>query len=139
MTPVKSWHVPGTFRITITKIALISSLLSIHSAGQKVSRLIGQKIASNWYVFDGGKYDLVFAPVGLTYAMLVIGKGIAGEDQVMKTMDIFSTARKNIEQVISETTQGTPATQEPLTTPLEVVEQRHEGIGAVVQGCQKET
>ncbi len=57
------------------EISLLSSLLSIHSAGQKVSHLIGQKVASNWYVFDGGQYDLIFAPVGMTHAMLVIGKG----------------------------------------------------------------
>jgi CheY-like chemotaxis protein len=119
------------------EVALISSLLSIHSAGQKVSRLIGQKIASNWYVFDGGKYDLVFAPVGLTHAMLVIGKGVAGEDQVLKTVNIFSAARKNIEQVFGETAQGTPATQEPPTTPLEVVEQSTKEMEPLFKDAKK--
>ncbi len=65
------------------EIALVSSLLSIYSAGQKVSQLLGQKMASNWSVFDGGKYDMVFAPVGLTHAMLVIGERIAGIDRVL--------------------------------------------------------
>ena len=119
------------------EVALISSLLSIHGAGQKVSRLIGQKIASNWHVFDGGKYDLVFAPVGLTHAMLVIGKGIAGEEQVLKTVDLFSAARKNIEQVIGETAQGTLATQEPLTTPLEVIEQSMKELAPLFEYAKK--
>ena len=66
------------------EISLLSSLLSIHSAGQKVTRLIGQKIGSNWYVFDGDQYDLIFAPVGMTHAMLVIGEGLADEDQVLE-------------------------------------------------------
>ena len=105
------------------EIPLISSLLSIHSAGQKVSRLIGQKTASNWSVFDGGKYDLIFAPVGLTHAMLVIGEGIAGEDHVLNSIDIFSEARKNIERGIRETNRGNSAVEEPPTTPLQVVEQ----------------
>ena len=75
------------------EVSLLSSLLSIHSAGQKVARLIGQKAASNWHVFDGGQYDLIFAPVGMTHAMLVIGKGLADEERVLKTVDIFSAAR----------------------------------------------
>jgi hypothetical protein len=105
------------------EISLLSSLLSIHSAGQKVSRLIGQKVASNWYVFDGGKYDLIFAPVGMTHAMLVIGKKLAQEDRVLKTIDIFSAARKIIESTLGEVVSGTTATQEPHTPPMEVVEQ----------------
>jgi CheY-like chemotaxis protein len=119
------------------EVTLISSLLSIHSAGQKVSRLIGQKIASNWYFFNGGKYDLVLAPVGLTHAMLVIGKGIAGEDQVLKTVDVFSAARKNIEQIIGETAQGTPAIQEPPTSPLEEVEQSAKEMEPLFKDAKK--
>jgi hypothetical protein len=105
------------------EVALISSMLSILSAGQKVSRLLGQKNGSNWYLSEGGKHDLVFAPVGLTYAMLVIGQGIAGEDQVFKTVDIFSAERKNIEKVIGEIAPSASATQEPSPTSSEVVEQ----------------
>ena len=119
------------------EVALVSSLLSIHSAGQKVSRLIGQKIASNWYVFNSGKYDLVFAPVGLTHAMLIIGKGVAGQDQVLKTVNSFSAVRKNIEQVIGETFQGTPAIQEPPTTPLEVVEQSTKEMEPLFKDAKK--
>jgi CheY-like chemotaxis protein len=105
------------------EVTLISSLLSIHTTGQKVSRLIGQKNASNWYVFDGGEYDLVLAPVGLAHTILVIGKGIAGEEKLLKTLDIFSAARKNIEQGIGEIVQGPSTPQEPPATPLEVVDQ----------------
>jgi CheY-like chemotaxis protein len=107
-------------------VALVSSLLSIYNAGQEVSQLLGQKTTSNWSVFDGGKYDLVFAPVGLTHAMLVIGEGIAGEDKVLNTIDVFSFARRNIEQGITETTQDHSAIQEPPTTPVERVEQTME-------------
>jgi CheY-like chemotaxis protein len=105
------------------EIALISSLLSIQSAGQKVSRLIGQKTPSNWHVFDGGKYDLVFAPVGSTHAMLVIGKGIAGEDRVLRTVESFSAVRENIENLLYENPQAAPVTQEPQVTPPETAEQ----------------
>jgi CheY-like chemotaxis protein len=76
---------------------LISYLLSIHSTGKQISRLIGQKTLSNWFILDGGKFDLVFAPVGMTNAMLVIGKGIAGKDQIIRTIDQFSNTQNNIE------------------------------------------
>ena len=112
----------GDLPDTNDEISLLSSLLSIHSAGQKISHLIGQKVPSNWYIFDGGKYDLISAPVGTTHAMLVIGQNLAKEDRVLKTVDIFSAARKIIESTLGETVSGTPATQEPPTAPMEVAE-----------------
>jgi DNA-binding response OmpR family regulator len=104
------------------EVSLLSVLLSIHSAGQKVSRLIGQKNASNWYVFGGAEYDLVFAPVGSSYAMLVIGKELADEERILNTIDVLSAARKTIEQTLGDITSDTPASQEAPTTPLEAVE-----------------
>jgi CheY-like chemotaxis protein/prefoldin subunit 5 len=105
------------------EVALISSLLSIHGAGQNVSRLIGQKNASKRYIFNGDKVDLVFEPVGSTHAILVIGKGIAAEQQLPKSIEILSAVCLKIEQAIGETPRGASAIQEPLTTPLEAVEQ----------------
>ena len=119
------------------EVALITYLLSMHSAGRKVARLIGQNTTSNWTVFDGGKYDLVFAPVGLTHAMLVIGKGIAGEGQVIKTITIFLAMRKNIEQVISQITLAPVVIQEPLTTPLELVEQGMKELEPLFKDAKK--
>lgn len=104
------------------EVSLLSSLLSIYSAGQKVARLIGQAAASNWYVFNGVQYDLIFAPVGKAHAMLVIGKGLADEEQVLKTFDIFSAARTQIEMALGEIPPGIPATRETPTTPLETPE-----------------
>jgi CheY-like chemotaxis protein len=106
-----------------TDDALVSSLLSIYSAGQNVSKLLGQKTVSSWSVFNGGKYDLVFAPVGLTHAMLVIGEGIAGTDKVLDSIGIFSAARKNIERGLRKTNPDQPVVMKPPTTPLHMVEQ----------------
>lgn len=103
--------------------SLVSSLLSIHSAGQKVSRLIRQKIPSNWYIFDDGDYELVFAPVGLTHAMLIAGRGIADGDHLLKTVEIFTSTRFDIERVIGETIKGISAAREPHTVPLDLDEQ----------------
>jgi CheY-like chemotaxis protein len=122
---------------TDDEIALISSLLSIHSAGQKVSRLIGQKTPSNWHVFDGGKYDLVFAPVGLMHAMLVIGKGIAGEDRVLGTVETFSAVRRKIEDLLIEVPEAPPVPQELKTAPLETAEQGEKELGPLFKDVKK--
>jgi len=110
-----------------SETALISSLLAINSAGQKVSRLLGQKAISNWTVFDGGKYDLIFAPVGSEHSMLMLGEKIADENRIMEAVRIFASTRALIETAIGKMTgplheKDVEAYQEPLTTPLEVVE-----------------
>jgi hypothetical protein len=108
------------------EVALVASLVSIYSAGQNVSLQLGQKTSSNWSVFNGGTYDLVFAPVGLTHAMLVIGEGIAGMERVLNSIEFFSEARRNIERGILEMNQVISAVEEPPTTPLPVIEQTME-------------
>jgi DNA-binding response OmpR family regulator len=107
------------------EISLLSSLLSTYSAGQKISRLLGQQSFSNWCLFDGGEYDLIFAPVGESHALLSIGRSLAGEERIRKSMDLLSSARLAIEASLGE--KGSPVTarrthQEPVITPLEAVE-----------------
>jgi DNA-binding response OmpR family regulator len=104
------------------EISLLSALLSIHSAGQKVSRLVGQQVPANWYLFNGGEYDLVFAPVGSNHAMLIIGKELADEEHTAKTIQVLSASRKVIEPALGWIPSGTPAAKEPPTTPLETAE-----------------
>jgi CheY-like chemotaxis protein len=99
------------------KVSMLSSLLSIFSAGQNVSRLLGQKIPANWYIFDGTPFDLVFAPVGMKHSMLVIGKGLAEKEQVLKTFDKFSIASRKIEKILGESSSDAPAAAMPPASP----------------------
>ena len=85
------------------EVALVSSLLAIYSAGQKVSRLAGQKRASSWHIFEGGDYDVIFAPVGLTHAMLVVGKKLAAEERAFKTIKAFSAVREPVKKGLGDT------------------------------------
>jgi len=84
------------------EVSLLSSLLSIYSASQKISYHLGQKAASSWHVFDNGKYDLLFAPVGKRHAMLVMGKKLADESRLRKAMAVFSASRDYIEKELGE-------------------------------------
>jgi CheY-like chemotaxis protein len=115
----------GNFPDNQVETALISSLLSIYSGGQKASRIIGQKTPSNWFMINGDKHDLVFSPVGSNHAMLVIGKGIANEEKILNTVDCFTKSRKKIEQAI-----GTPLPEKSLASesPAVVSEAAEPGI-----------
>ena len=119
------------------EISLLSSLLSIYSAGQKVSRLIGQKAASNWYVFDGDTYDLIFVPVGLAHAMLVLGADLAREDRVLKTVDTFTAARKVIEPLLGELPSSVPAYVEPPTVVAEAPEENAGELEPLLKDAKK--
>ena len=102
---------------------LVSALIPIYSAGNKVARIIGQKAPSNWHVFEGGQYDLVFVPVGSAHAMLIIGKGLADKAQLLKTVDIFLLVRKNIEQLLGESVSEISSSEESLIPPGDKTEQ----------------
>jgi len=119
------------------EISFLSSLLSIYSAGQKVSRLLGQKDATNWYVFDGQEYDLIFAPVGKAHAMLVLGEKIADADRALKTVSIFSATRKVIEPLLGEVPSSVPAYVEPPTVPTEVIEESAKELEPLFKEAKK--
>ena len=101
-----------------TEVSLTASLMAIFSAGQKVSHLMGQKTPSNWHIFKGGEYDLVFAPVGTTNAMLAVGHGLAAQEQVLETSRIFSDFRQKIEQSLDAMDVPLVPYIKPHTAPL---------------------
>lgn len=108
--------------------ALLSALLAMHSAGLKVSRWLAQPSPSSWLVFEGGVYDLVFAPVDETHAMFLLGEDLVTEQAVLDIIRIFSDYRRLVAEALLKVSRptslgGQPAYQEPVTTPLEVVEQ----------------
>jgi len=119
------------------EVSLLSSLLSIYSAGQKVPRLLGQTNASGWYVFNSDKHDLIFAPVGQMHAMLVIGKGLADQERVLKTIEIFSAARETIRKNLPEKIGPPEAAQEPVTTPAETVEKSIRELEPLLKEAKK--
>jgi len=83
-----------------TEVSLTASLMAVFSAGQKVSHLIGQKVPSNWHLFNGGEYDLLFTPIGTTHAMLVAGMGLTEKARALNAFQVFSTFRQKIEEAL---------------------------------------
>ncbi len=127
----------GAFPNDIDENTLIPPLLTIHSAGQKVGRLVGQLQLSNWHVFDGGQFELIFAPVGISHGMVILGKGLAAEEQILKTVEIFSQYRKNIEQVLGGSILKPNGEPEPITPPGEKTEPVDRELDPLLKGAKK--
>ncbi len=119
------------------EISLLSSLLSVNSAGQKIAHLIGQQVASNWHIFAGKHYDMIFAPVGMSHAMLVIGGGLADEKKVLKAVAVFSAASKSIEKATSRTSPGIPAGPGIPVMPVEAVEPGNREMASLFKESKK--
>jgi DNA-binding response OmpR family regulator len=100
------------------EVSLTASFMAIFSAGQKVSHLMGQKTPSNWHIFKGGEYDMFFAPVGTTNAMLAVGHGLAAQERVLETSRIFSDFRQKIEQSLEAMDVPLVPYIKPHTAPL---------------------
>ena len=133
----------GELPNTNLEISLISSLLLMYSAGQKISRLLGQEINSNWCVFDGGENDLIFTPVAKGQAMLVIGKKMFDEKKVISAVSTYSKARDLIQAALSGMTGNLGAkmsslkTDEPVAIPLETDEMNPPDLDPLLKGLKK--
>lgn len=79
------------------EVSLVASLMAIYNAGQKVTQVIGQEENSSWHIFHGGKFDLIFAPLDSTHAILLVGNELAGEHVFLKNIRHFKDARQQIE------------------------------------------
>lgn len=84
------------------EVSLVEALMDIFGAGQKVTQVIRQGSYSSWHYFHGENYDLIFAPLDSTRAILVVGNELAGEDVFQKNMRIISDARQAIEVSLME-------------------------------------
>ncbi len=54
---------------------LIPSLMAAFSTGQKISQFLRKSSPQNFQIYHGAVYDLVFSPIGNTYALLTITNG----------------------------------------------------------------
>jgi DNA-binding response OmpR family regulator len=104
------------------EVSLLSSLLSIFSAGQKISRLLAQKKFSGWSIFNGGDYDLIFTPTSEGYAILTIGQGLAAKEHALKNVNIIAEVRAPIDNALHEKIEPLVAIKTPRQAPAEAAE-----------------
>jgi CheY-like chemotaxis protein len=82
------------------EVSLLSAIMAIFSAGQKVSRFIHQEKPDHYHVFNGGDHDLVLIPVDELYCLLAAGKNLAGRDHILSVVDGMSSVRGAMEKSI---------------------------------------
>ena len=73
-------------------VSLISSLMGMYNAAQKVASLINHA-ENHLHLFDSDNIDGIFQPIGPTHALLLIGKGLADAKTLAVKMDVLFTAR----------------------------------------------
>lgn len=79
------------------EVSLLSAIMAIFSAGQRVSRLVHQEGPDHYHVFSGGDHDLLLIPVDALYGLLVAGENLAERDRVLKVVDAMLSVREAME------------------------------------------
>jgi two-component system, response regulator, stage 0 sporulation protein F len=80
------------------EVSLLSAIMAIFAAGQKVSRFIHQEGPNHYHVFSGGDHDLVLIPVDALYGLLVAGEKLAERDHILKVVDAMLSVRDAMEK-----------------------------------------
>ncbi len=83
------------------EVSLISTLMALHNTSLKVARHNHQESIESYHVFSGGDHDLLFIPVTPLYALLVAGKGLAHEDQILETVRGLVSLRGQVERALT--------------------------------------
>jgi DNA-binding response OmpR family regulator len=83
------------------EVSLISTLMAIHGTSMKVARHNHQESIESYHVFSGGDHDLLFIPVTPLYALLVAGKGLATEDQILESVRGLVALRGQVEKALA--------------------------------------
>ncbi len=92
----------GDLRDSSMEVSLLSALTAIYAASLKASRFIHQERLENFHVFPGGDQDLLFIPVDASYSLLVAGKGLAGIERVLDTVQAMLMLREHVEKALTQ-------------------------------------
>ncbi len=82
------------------EVSLLSAIMAIFSAGQRVSRLIHQEGPDHYHVFSGGDHELILIPVSSLYGLLVAGEKLTVRAHVMEVVDAMLFVRAEMEKAL---------------------------------------
>jgi DNA-binding response OmpR family regulator len=95
----------GQLSAQVNNAALVSSLVSLFSAAQRVASLIDHT-QSHYHLFSGADIDGIFTPVDPTHALLLIGKGLTGTLALKARLELLDAVRLQIQTAIVQVTTG---------------------------------
>lgn len=91
----------GDLRDSSLEVSLISALMAIFAASQKVTRFARQDHTASLHVFRGGDHDLILLPVDATHALLAAGDGLAADGKLPGVLTALRELRGRVEEVLS--------------------------------------
>jgi FixJ family two-component response regulator len=94
------------------RVSLISSLMGMHNAAEKVASLLGRH-RMHLHLFDCEEHDLVFIPLGQSHVLWVVGRGLADLVKLPATLDVLNASKANLLSVLEQIGVTEPAEEEP--------------------------
>ena len=82
------------------EVSLVSAIMAIFGAGQRVSRFIHQDGPNHYHVFRGGDHDLLLVPVNSLYGLLVAGDKLATRENVVKVVESMLASRDEMQKAL---------------------------------------
>jgi DNA-binding NarL/FixJ family response regulator len=114
---VEAGQMPGHVNST----ALVTALVGLFSTAQKAAGLINHA-EGHLHLFSGDDLDGIFLPVGPTYALLLVGKGLADIQGLPARLDLLFAVRLDLLDALSRAVAASGASKRtgvPLDAPME--------------------
>ena len=90
----------GSLQDSSLEVSLLSGLMGIFRAGQKVSGYIHQVTPLSYHIFPGGDQDLLLIPVNNTHVLIVAGDKLAGRKKVLDLIDALMMLKSEVEHIL---------------------------------------
>jgi len=102
----------GTLQDSSLETSLLSGLMGIFRAGQKVSGYIHQETPLSYHIFPGGDQDLLLVPVSNAHALIVAGSKLAERKKVLDLIDALMMLKSEVEHVLDAMGVTRPSVEE---------------------------
>ncbi len=102
----------GALKDSSLEASLLSALMGIFRAGQKVSGFIHQETSLSYHIFPGGDQDVLLVPVNNTHALVVAGEKIAERKKILDLTDALMMLKSEVEHVLDAMGVTRPSVEE---------------------------
>lgn len=102
----------GTLQDSSLEASLLSALMGIFRAGQKVSGFIHQETPLSYHIFPGGDQDVLLVPVNNAHAMIVAGERLTNRKKILDLTDAMMMLKSEVEHILDAMGVTRPSTEE---------------------------
>jgi len=102
----------GALTDSSLETSLLSALMGIYRAGQKVSSYIHQETPLSYHIFPGGDQDVLLVPVNNAHALIVAGEKLAERKKVLDLTDALMMLKSEVEHILDAMGVTRPSAEE---------------------------